>query len=380
MERLGRGRKAAMQRLLAVAEMSTLCQASSLKKILRYVTMMRTAGELRPILFCERMSYDETPLRLRVCSSDTVQGGVELAKVFVVETSWSMLLQDTSAEQSPFLVLQGHASPSVRSADGASAEAIAAVLKSTPHIREAELGMFEWRVRQSECDENPANPRAERMWASYSTGYTLMQLFCICHKVHTPCDKTWKLGLSVLKGATRTLLSMQSSTQMASLQRQLLVMIEEKLQVVPDALPAEAVSFRRNVLRVWLTGKLRPRHRALVLFVSGALLNGDWRSPNLQHICRGCCESRAHTMERFKLMLPKLLAGLRPRALCRGNWCEWATPLSSIGVLAGMHQLLPSLFQMAFGKEEQDFRQGKPESMRGGIQKFVARRQGFTLH
>ena len=148
---------------------------------------------------------------------------------------------------------------------------------------------------------------------------------------------------------------MQPAPQMAAIRRNLLKLIDE-LEIVPDAMSAEGTHFRKHVLRVWLTAKLRPRHRAIVATVAGTLLNGDWRSPKLQHICRGCCQGREETIQRLKAMLPKLLQALRPKALCRGNWCEWASPLSCIGILANMHHLLSHLFRMSFSKEEQDRR------------------------
>ena len=123
MEELCRGRKAVGQRMLAVAQKCSECQMENLRRILRYVAAMKGAGAIRPILFCERVSYDESPLRLRVCAQGSEQAETELAKIFVVETSWSMLLQKLQPGEERFLVLQGYASPTVRAADGTSGEA-----------------------------------------------------------------------------------------------------------------------------------------------------------------------------------------------------------------------------------------------------------------
>eukprot|EP00971_Amphidinium_carterae_P070095 1387105-Amphidinium_carterae.2 len=80
------------------------------------------------------------------------------------------------------------------------------------------------------------------------------------------------------------------------------------------------------------------------------MLNGDWRKRGiLEHVCLpGCCKDFDETKQRMQKAARTLLRTLRPQALCKGNWTEWSTPLTFIGVLDAVHGLLGLLFRLAF--------------------------------
>eukprot|EP00971_Amphidinium_carterae_P162120 3213710-Amphidinium_carterae.1 len=151
-----------------------------------------------------------------------------------------------------FLRLHGYFSPSIRAADGTTGEAIAAVLRTCPHVEDAALlEPFKIHSRVSEADEAPANARAERLWSAHAQNAALLQLFCVPHKVHTCTEKTWLLCPAVLTGSVRTLLTMQSAAQVMRVQCALDKVIEERLKVSHEPLTPEAAAHRSRILSLW---------------------------------------------------------------------------------------------------------------------------------
>ena len=85
----------------AAAEMSAQLQEAHFKQVYNYIESMVRAGSLKGTLLTWHQVYDETPLRLRLHAMGGSSGGpchaevsdTVLAKVFVIETSWSMLCE-----------------------------------------------------------------------------------------------------------------------------------------------------------------------------------------------------------------------------------------------------------------------------------------------
>ena len=101
------------QKLLhATAEICAKGQASLLENMLSYVAMMRTAGSVEALQMVWRRSYDETPLKCRV--SWRGQGAeAEQAKVWVLHTTWAMLLRVLQRQEGEpeFILIHSSFSP-----------------------------------------------------------------------------------------------------------------------------------------------------------------------------------------------------------------------------------------------------------------------------
>ena len=349
------GNKLAHQILLAASESCLRSQQKTLSDIVEYIQCLQHSGSIVPIAFAQRVSYDKTPLLCKVAFTDIESANTELSKVFVIESSWSALVLSNSGTPEP-LLLHGHFSPAVRAADGVNGPAIATALRSVfeSQVPPGVVDLFPFCARVSEHDEAPANSRAERMWKNFAGGYSLLTLPCMAHKVHSCSEKVTQLAPTLMTGVTRTLLAVQGATQFRRLKSALREFVLENLQILPanTRLSQDALSFRRRSLSLWLPQ--RPRKKAIVLLVAALLMNGDWRQPRLQHVCKGCCKDEADCKQKAVQWLEKMIDTLRPNKLRRSNWAEWVNPLSYVGLLSDMHCLLPSLYRRAFAGAYED--------------------------
>ena len=87
---------------------------------------------------------------------------------------------------------------------------------------------------------------------------------------------------------------------------------------------------RQRVLLVFSPSlEEKPKNAAIIRVLARYLLNGDWRSPQVQHRCQGttCCESKDHTIQKLKLHMPKLLKSLRLSTFNSGDWAAWHSAL-----------------------------------------------------
>ena len=93
---------------------------------------MRRAKLVTPVAMLHHQKYDETPLKLCVTYPSDLSSGSEsqVSKVFVIEGSWSLLLEreiencaeeselekgsQGSSKTSKFMLLRGHVAPAVR--------------------------------------------------------------------------------------------------------------------------------------------------------------------------------------------------------------------------------------------------------------------------
>ena len=346
--------KKANKLLLSVAETCALGQSHTLRKLLEYARSRQASGALKALQFVYHVSFDETPLRLRLAFRDTGRKSVQLAKLYAVESGWAMLLQMQDSQE--FLRIHGTFSPSLRCADANSANAIAAVLESVKsHQLPDDLDpkdIFQASVRVAESDELMANLKAEREWV-HKHPCTHLHLVCLAHKLHSVCEKTVDLVPELWTGTVRTLLCAQSGSNLSKLEASLLSEIPQRLEVLyHTTLSEDAQRYRKNCLELWLQN-LPARKQAVISAMAGTVLNGDWRiSGKIQHICCNCCESYEDTLGKALKGLPKLLRVLRPGSISRSNWADWSPPLAYIAVLSSIHGLLPDLYKLAFAAEE----------------------------
>ena len=123
--------KRARSLLEACAESCAQAQENNLKQTLSYIRSMQQAGLLDALSFQFRNSFDETPIKIRVAWGLPDSFTVEVAKMYVVESSWAMIVRFKGMQehsQDELLVLHGSYSPSIRVANGMNGESIAGVL------------------------------------------------------------------------------------------------------------------------------------------------------------------------------------------------------------------------------------------------------------
>ena len=358
------GTKKAKRMAEAVAETSLRAQAKTLQETLSYGKAMQQAGTLQVLLFLWRTSYDETPLRCCVAFKDDEASHLhtEIAKVYVQENSWSLLLKTLRPPQasqgqcgaSEYLHLQGHLSPMLQCADGMTGEAVAGILRSTQSrflpadfdaAKDALLS-----VRLSETDEAGSNLRGERLLCGASPSWSLLHFMCCCHKLHACAERTWALQPQVLQGVVRMLLALQQSSQWSRVRSVALELVDRMGRRQRKHLSDKALRYRQSVMQTWFLPPNFPRKRAALLVASALLFNGDWLDESiLAHNCPGehCCPDQGATLKKMKAMLLRLLKFLRPNVLCRCNWANWSIPMSFVGLLWHMHGLLGHLMLKA---------------------------------
>ena len=373
-DKLGHAEKHTIMLMEACAEMCLQSQWDSLHKMLEYVKAMARADAIRPVAFLWKVAHDETPLRCKVAFGEVTNESVQVAKLFVVESSWSMVLEHkVPVEGRRLMVVEGHFSPCLRAADSTNGLAIAAVLRSVAQqqLPKGLPELFQISSRCIECDEAGANARAERFLETDEPRWTRLTINCLCHKVHAAVQKTWSLNLAILTGTVRSLLVMQGSAGLCRLKAKLRDLVAERCELIYTQAPLEpaAMLYRRNILSAYLPAIWQSRRRATALLVTGLFLNGDWRCRHtMQHRCTGCCRDKRHCVAKMQAFTEKLFGAVKASMLCKANWTEWSAPLSVIGLLSGIHSLLPDVVAAAFGSDQEDFqckggREGRAQSL-----------------
>ena len=196
----GCSRSLAIDRVYAAAAAATQQQHQVVLTIPSLVKRLSSLEQWEPILFLEHIRYDETPLDVRVVYADSAGADRQVAKTFVIERTYSVLLRCKGLEtQAPknagFFVLDMYCSPALRAAANAVGETINQVLQSLPQIA-GDIGQtFKMAARLTEVDENGANLRAEsfQMSSEQHRDWTTLLSLCMCHKTHTAATRTWEL-------------------------------------------------------------------------------------------------------------------------------------------------------------------------------------------
>ena len=181
-------------------------------------------------MFADHCFFDETPLELRVrfaargpteTGTATACTEKQLAKTFMSEFAWSMLLRlsqpgparahesehiapagflvDTAAEDPRYLLIRGTCSPLVHAAANTTGETIARSLqKGNPSDV---TKVFPVHLRLTEADQNGSNGRAQQIIKqSRESLWAYLPLLCLAHKTHAICEKVWHLQQPTLSG------------------------------------------------------------------------------------------------------------------------------------------------------------------------------------
>ena len=320
-------------RILAAAEHVANQQQQKVEEVLKVVAKMRDAKAWVPVLFVEHSLYDETPLEVMVRFAGEEQCHKQVAKTFVVENSWSMLLQDLLQKPgdcglSSFFRIQGRTSPCIRAAGAATGEAIHKILRSCePSSSSIAPGLFRKVVRLVEVDEGPANGRAEGILVQ-ERGHQWSHLysFCIPHKVHAIATKAFPFHEDTIRGMTHTSLHLSTAGSFFQLKQALAKLVNERLRLlVHDPCDSAATSYKELFYR-FLPSLRHPRRRAIMMTVM-AYFNGNWLLPGvLHHVCGGpsCCPDRETSKTKAISLLEMLLSCLHRGAFCKSNWVGWA--------------------------------------------------------
>ena len=350
----GHSWKHAANMLKAAAELSCISQRELFERLCGYVQQMVSAGAASLSLLLHRASYDETKMRVRI-QWPTSRMQTEDGKIFVVNHSFAFLLKLKIPQQSGFdiprfsqrhLLIRGAFSASLRGSDSTAGEALASVLTSTFDTPDDMSQLAKRTLRLVESDEASSNARGEKLLrAARSHDVPLFQMYCVLHKVHTACQRTFELlPPQTLSGITRSLLTLQGSLTMANLRETLISLIPGRVVIQRGTrLPQAAKRYRSNVLSLLPQGKCT-RRVCLAAVVASALLNGDWRTKGvLIHRCAGCCKDAADTVTKMQYWLPRLLSSLR-FVVNKGNWLNWSDGFA-LFVLAHMHGLLIDVYE-----------------------------------
>ena len=347
-----------MRRLEASAEYCTRAQDEFCRNVVHFVKTLVLQGHVKPLCYVWRQSYDETPLKLRV-SYTPDEGATQLAKLFVVEGSWNILLKYTDpsqqGEHNPYLLLSARWSPALMAAESTKAESILGVLKRAPAPPLPEVDRIfkeTQQIRVVEVDEGPSNGKAERMYQQTKPLQSWLHMLwpCTAHKIHTTSAKITALAKPTMTGIINCLLALQRSQNLERFLDCMSEVLRKRLVIIQRApgLSSEAKAHRKSVLSLFLPPVKRSSQRASVLMFA-AWYNGDWRGDQVQHYCAGCCPDAHATFMVMDAAARKLMKSLRPSQLCKANWAEWPRPLSLLGVLAFAHNLLQTVFLVAFG-------------------------------
>ena len=236
--------------MAAAAEAATQEQAHLLERIAEYVRQMSVGHRFTPLALFVQESYDATNLTLRVVHEASLPEK-EVSKTMVVEKQWAILLKE-QGEGKEHLCLRGSLSPIVRATSTGTGESTQAALASAVDIPAELRSLCPVRLRIAESDEAGSNTRAEALIAHHSPEPWFRQhMYCLAHKLHAACLKSWSLVPSFMSGLKHASLQLQGSGGMRRLQDKIKALVTAKLTILDEdvELTQGAVSYREAMMR-----------------------------------------------------------------------------------------------------------------------------------
>ena len=358
-------RKNVLKRVRAAAQALFQHQGQTLETLFQVVKDMVSLGQWRALAYVEQLAYDETKLDVRVYYEGDKEATREAAAVFVVEQKWAMVI-----EELPFLlsdavqgdtntqitIFEGYLSPSVRSAQAATGECIAGVLRSVSPTPVGAGTLFKQAIRLSETDEDGANARAEAIVLNDRQGigeeFLYLRSLCLAHKLHNCATKSWVLQG---RGCHRHDPHMQNSgigwlyASTACVHRRA---HREPLEGLALGSPKSFSHCRclQTTLGQALCSPAKHTRKLAAFNAAIDFFNGDWTTTEISHWCLGpaCCKSPDQCAVKGQLLFRGLLKAVAPRMFSRANWVEWHRSLGFFGIAAGLHSLILDAFRHAF--------------------------------
>ena len=346
--------------LASLAQVSHNVHQEAFANVLTYVKAMKAAKMVKPIMLLHSQKYDETPLRIRVTFPSDPNSGSDsqIAKLFVVEGSWTMVLARSDVPEpesvqeglgKKFLLLRGDAPPTLRCGSSATAQSIRAILATAWEPGEEARAVFDHSVRLTQTDEFAANRAAERMRhdsvREEGPSWTHLPSYCAAHKVHGATQKTLSLCAARIKGVARTLLVCQMAGWLDLWRRRLKAYVFEHVKLVAvRPLTEEATAFRAQIMKLFFE-KCGSQHAKILVAALSHVLNGDWRRQPLIHMCGGCCQDPRDCASKILDLLLQLSKTLKPRILNRSNWMRWHEGMNFLGAFMGIHNIFVPIFK-----------------------------------
>ena len=358
--------KNVLTRLYAAAEACVLQQKNTQEAVLEHVKAMTNLGMWKAHMYIEHLSYDETSLEIRsYYTTDEIDK--EVAKVFVVEHSWSMLVErldwslpthDDASTAGPgkFLVLEGNSSPSMRASKGGSGLFTLAVLRTCPQPPQGVESVFDMCVRLAETDEGGANPVAEalamrqRATSSATPSWSHAYMICLAHKVHSCSTKLWSMHEETLSSIIHTCKTLLTSGTLSTLRDTASALLLDRFVRLPSyesPMDDAGLAFRTMVTKYFLPPTSTPKRRSTVLACL-QFFNGDLRNHKVTHICQNCCISEDQSREKAWFLFRRLFQVIRPKMFARNNWVDWSSTLVFFGLADGFHHVIVDAFQKTF--------------------------------
>ena len=88
-------------------------------------------------------------------------------------------------------------------------------------------------------------------------------------------------------------------------------------------------------------------------YILSFFLNGRLEQSELQHFCAfHCCSDFEHTLARMRRFVAWALVPCKPPLFARSRWNKWDHALDYVGLLGGIHGLLPELVASFLGPEK----------------------------
>ena len=353
--------------LRGIGESVMVAQHSSLQQFLSYLSLLADGGHLRRRLFIHHIRHDETQ-RVIVGRFPDGETQEQRGKIHVIQHEWIAVTETTSTntlEPSETRVFKGSFSPMIRLTQNATAESIAEVLQQTDPIPVGDSGVdgFEAKIRVFETDECGANLKAQsilengpRDGGDDSVPWMHLATVCVGHKCHTVALKTWMHFDQLHQGLCKSLRMLRMPGVWPKfVEVTVELALDVDIIVGPVVLEDVAVAHRQAVLELFSPKEhLKPKWFGRVTSLAEQLFNGDWRRPDrVEHRCASinCCSSRAETLKKIKVFLPKMLKALCLRPLDTDDWSQWDHAMYLPGLLAHMHRLLQRSLDRLFANE-----------------------------
>ena len=342
-----------------VAEASQQLQFQSFDAVFHYMADRKETQTLCPVALCWHNIYDETPARLKVnfssSGSSAVENDPQIAKIFVIECKWSMLIQDLTTKK--HFSVRGQFMPRLRCASNAGGECISELLGQWSPPPQAHA-VFKRCFHVGESDEFSGNLRGERLLAETFPSWIFYHQGCVGHKIHSASSKTLSLNGEVLenvKGLTRCLLALQQPGMLAKL-RELLrrhVVSHARLLHEPPFLSQDALNYREALKKFFIPKTCGAKNRLTASLLFSELLNGDLREKRalLHHCVHGCCKDLPSLHQKLDTWLQKLVTAVGCRVLNRSNWQSYHDSFNLIALLCGTHNILPEIASELFSSK-----------------------------
>ncbi len=333
---------------------------------------------ITPLLCVIKMRYDETPSRVRVLdpqkSSETFdfksatmeetllanplgsKSDSLHAKLMQIELSVGILLYDS--EKNLYNFVRGGVPTCLFAIEKTTAKCTVAVLnkalQSVPGLMDFAQSGFKFQLRHACTDRYTSNIAAEKVLQHQYPNLELMHMFCDIHRLYTSTKVAMSTVESDVAGMLAVGLGFAETGSCSAFQQALCRIFSRKMVVYHTQPPtmdvaSPAAIYQRDLFDVFLPirgveasyAKLNKKRRYIISY----LLNGDMRDAlEIPHFCRwGCCVTSEATMKCFAVYLSWALCPRQIPIFPRSRWTQYDKCVDALGLLAGVHGLLPQV-------------------------------------